>query len=82
MCGRYAAAKDPDALVEEFEVEESLVDQPLAPDYNVAPTKQVYVVVQRRAKDAPDDEVVTRQLRVASGVWCRRGRRTPRSGHG
>ncbi len=65
MCGRYAAAKDPAALVEEFEVEESLVDQPLAADYNVAPTKQVYVVVQRRAKDAPDDEVVTRQLRVA-----------------
>ncbi len=24
MCGRYASAKDPDALVEEFEVEESL----------------------------------------------------------
>ena len=29
MCGRYASAKDPDALVEEFEVEESLVDKPL-----------------------------------------------------
>jgi len=66
MCGRYAAAKDPDALVEEFEVEESLVDTPLAADYNVAPTKRVYVVVQRRAKDAPDERVAPRQLRVAT----------------
>jgi putative SOS response-associated peptidase YedK len=65
MCGRYAASKDPGALVEEFEVEESLVEDPLAADYNVAPTKQVYVVVQRRARDAPDDQEATRQLRVA-----------------
>jgi putative SOS response-associated peptidase YedK len=60
MCGRYAAAKDPDALVEEFEVDESLVETPLKPDYNVAPTKSVYAVLSR----ASDDEVVQRQLRV------------------
>lgn len=65
MCGRYAAAKDPDALVEEFEVDESLVEQPLADDYNVAPTKRVYAVLQRKPKDAPADVVVPRQLRVA-----------------
>jgi putative SOS response-associated peptidase YedK len=65
MCGRYAASKDPDALVEEFEVEETLVDQPLGPDYNVAPTKQVYVVLQRRPKDAPPETDPARQLRVA-----------------
>jgi putative SOS response-associated peptidase YedK len=65
VCGRYAAAKDPEALVEEFEVEQSQVDQPIGPDYNVAPTKPVYVVLNRRPRGG--DEVVspTRQLRVA-----------------
>lgn len=46
MCGRYAAAKDPAALAEEFDVA-SVPDEVLAPDYNVAPTKQVYVVLDR-----------------------------------
>jgi putative SOS response-associated peptidase YedK len=65
MCGRYAAAKDPDALVEEFEVDETVLDQPLEPDWNVAPTKPVYVVIERRPKDAPEGFVAPRQLRVA-----------------
>ncbi len=46
MCGRYAATKDPAALVEEFDIEappEELLD----PDYNVAPTKRVYIVLDR-----------------------------------
>jgi putative SOS response-associated peptidase YedK len=73
MCGRYAASKDPDALVEEFEVDEAVVDQALPPDYNVAPTKPVYTVLQRRprSRDAAPavsgstDEPPRRQLRVA-----------------
>jgi putative SOS response-associated peptidase YedK len=68
MCGRYASAKDPAALVEEFEIEESRVDEPLAPDYNVAPTKEVYAVMTRRtesADDASEDAPPSRQLRVA-----------------
>jgi putative SOS response-associated peptidase YedK len=66
MCGRYASAKNADALVEEFEVEESLVDKPLNPDYNVAPTKQVYSVITREKHDddSPADHEATRQLRV------------------
>lgn len=67
MCGRYASAKDPDALVEEFEVDESLVDEPLRPDYNVAPTKKVYAVVTRGVGDVAEGEPpvdVERQLRV------------------
>lgn len=68
MCGRYAASKDPDALVEEFEVEETLVEQPIGPDYNVAPTKPVYVVLERRPKKDDEEQApssVQRQLRVA-----------------
>lgn len=65
MCGRYAAARDPAALAEEFEVDEQLVDSPLPPDFNVAPTKPVYVVMEQRHKDAPKDSHPPRQLRVA-----------------
>lgn len=46
MCGRYARAKDRAALVEEFLVEQAS-DEELGPDYNVAPSKRVYVVAQR-----------------------------------
>lgn len=52
MCGRYAAAKDPAALAEEFEVA-SVPDEVLAPDYNVAPTKQVYIVMDRAIGEDP-----------------------------
>ena len=45
MCGRYAAAKDPAALVEEFEA--AAPEESLPADFNVAPTKRVYVVVDR-----------------------------------
>ncbi|HEX5018509.1 MAG TPA: SOS response-associated peptidase [Actinomycetes bacterium] len=67
MCGRYASAKDPDALVEEFEVDESKVEEPLRPDYNVAPTKEVYAVLTRRNGDSDDEPTsgeAERQLRT------------------
>ena len=63
MCGRYASSRRPEDLVEEFEIEQSVINQPLAPDFNVAPTKEVYAVVQRspsRDRDMP----AQRQLRV------------------
>jgi len=58
MCGRYAAAKEPNALAEEFEVA-SVPDEVIAPDYNVAPTKKVYIVVDKLRGDdftAPSSE--------------------------
>jgi putative SOS response-associated peptidase YedK len=61
MCGRYASSRKPEDLVEEFEVVESRVDTPLAPDYNVAPTKEVYAVMERPpSEEAPPQ----RQLRT------------------
>lgn len=45
VCGRYAAAKDPAALAEEFQA--PVPTESLSADYNVAPTKKVYVVVDR-----------------------------------
>ena len=47
MCGRYASSRKPEDLIEEFEISDSRVGVPLEPDYNVAPTKEVYAVVER-----------------------------------
>ena len=56
MCGRYASSRKPEDLVEEFEIRTSKVDEALAPDYNVAPTKPVYAVMERSpsARDDPE----------------------------
>ena len=63
MCGRYASSRSSDDLIEEFEVVEDRTPAPLAADYNVAPTKEVYAVVERPpSKDSP--EPPERQLRV------------------
>lgn len=50
MCGRYAASRNPDELVEIFEVDPAQTGkgvEELGPDYNVAPTKKLYAVVER-----------------------------------
>ncbi len=63
MCGRYASTKSPADLVLEFDIDRvsSLVEErPLPPDYNVAPTKDVYAVLERADRDEPG--VVTRRL--------------------
>ena len=54
MCGRYASARKRIELLEEFSVQRDKVAEPLQPDYNVAPTKAVYAVVDR-AETASDD---------------------------
>lgn len=53
MCGRYASSRRPEDLAGFFEVEDP-PEQVLPPSWNVAPTDQVYAVVQKE----------TRQLRV------------------
>ncbi len=63
MCGRYASSRRPEDLIEEFEVVADRTPAPLAADYNVAPTKEVYAVVERPpTKDSPDPP--ERQLRT------------------
>jgi putative SOS response-associated peptidase YedK len=64
MCGRYASSRRPEDLVEEFEIDKVEVKETLAPDYNVAPTKPVYAVVQR--PPAKDEPALERQLRVVT----------------
>src|ERR1700712_2697706 len=52
MCGRYAASRRPDDLVVEFEAVRAEGQSPLPADYNVAPTKDVYVVRHKKERDA------------------------------
>ncbi|MEU1037437.1 SOS response-associated peptidase [Streptomyces sp. NPDC005551] len=65
MCGRYAASRGPEDLAEIFEIEMGVppgraesrargrdAEEALAPDFNVAPTKEVYAVLDRPVKDA------------------------------
>lgn len=62
MCGRYASSRQPENLAEEFEIRGHDLPR-IEVDYNVAPTKEVYAVVERPpAKDSP--EPPERQLRV------------------
>jgi putative SOS response-associated peptidase YedK len=67
VCGRYAARKDPATLAAEFDaVDATGPDHPGA-DYNVAPTKQVFTVVERHPRDDeghPDPGTTERSLRV------------------
>lgn len=72
MCGRYASSRKPEDLVEEFEVDRVDVPAPLEPDYNVAPTKDVYAVFDRVPKqpdDQPEDEERDKQRRLAVLRW-------------
>lgn len=52
MCGRYAASRSPDDLVVEFEAVRAEGQPALPADYNVAPTKDVYVVRHKKERDA------------------------------
>jgi len=52
MCGRYAASRSPDDLAIEFEAVRAEGQKALPADYNVAPTKDVYVVRHKKERDA------------------------------
>lgn len=64
MCGRYASSRQPEDLVEEFDIHHAGAPR-IEPDWNVAPTKEVYAVLERppRPEQGPD-EVPERHLKV------------------
>jgi putative SOS response-associated peptidase YedK len=63
MCGRYSASRKPEDLVGLFGVDKWDATEALAPDWNVAPTKSVYAVLDRPDRESGSPEPV-RQLRV------------------
>lgn len=69
MCGRYASSRRPEDLVEEFGVDQVDVATPLEPDYNVAPTKDVYAVMDRVPRsEGPEASAIRRLRPVAWGL--------------
>ncbi|WP_030876400.1 SOS response-associated peptidase [Streptomyces sp. NRRL S-1868] len=66
MCGRYAASRSAEELATCFGIEKWDAEETLAADWNVAPTKQVYAVLDRPEKDSGDPRPV-RQLRKL--IW-------------
>ncbi|GAB2626166.1 SOS response-associated peptidase [Streptomyces capparidis] len=63
MCGRYAASRKPDELGEIFAVRHRDPAEDLEADWNVAPTKNVWAVLERPLKGGGSPDPV-RQLRV------------------
>ncbi|WP_306334969.1 SOS response-associated peptidase [Streptomyces sp. KL118A] len=79
MCGRYASSRGPEDLAGVFEIEKWDAAEALAPDFNVAPTKEVYAVLDRPLKDAEDRSPV-RQLRTLKWGLVPSWAKTPEGG--
>jgi putative SOS response-associated peptidase YedK len=58
MCGRFVSARKRLELLEEFNVQRDRAPRDLEPDYNVAPTKQIYAIT-----DSKEGERELRTLR-------------------
>ncbi len=68
MCGRFVSARKRLELLEEFGIERDRVaggpDPEPDPDYNVAPTRRVYAVMERRPRDEEAEQPPARELRL------------------
>ncbi|WP_284283566.1 SOS response-associated peptidase family protein [Arsenicicoccus piscis] len=81
MCGRYAASANADELVLELEVDEVRVDEPLAPNYNLAPTDPAPIVLTREPRGrtaCPPANPRCASCGCCAGASCRAGPRTAR----
>ncbi|MFF0223964.1 SOS response-associated peptidase [Streptomyces sp. NPDC004629] len=63
MCGRYVSTRSPQDLVSLFGVTDWHPDETLAPNWNVAPTDDVYAVLERAPREGGAGAVTHRQLR-------------------
>lgn len=66
MCGRFVSARKRLELLEEFAATRDAVAADRNPDYNVAPTKRIYAVLEREEADDPavrEDSIDPRSLR-------------------
>jgi putative SOS response-associated peptidase YedK len=54
MCGRYASTRGPEDLTRLFEVTDWHPEEALAPSWNIAPTNDVWAVLERAPRTADD----------------------------
>jgi len=79
MCGRYASSSRPEDLVEEFEVDEDRTAEPSrsilvapqtppagTPDFNIAPSKQAPVVLERAVRRDTHDAAAAAAVGAAA----------------
>ncbi|MEU5852653.1 SOS response-associated peptidase [Saccharopolyspora shandongensis] len=64
MCGRYASTKDPGKLAAEFAALDATGGAAPGADFNVAPTKNVFTVVQRHPRDDAGERELDRTERT------------------
>jgi putative SOS response-associated peptidase YedK len=58
MCGRFVSARKRLELLEQFAATRDAVGADRDPDYNVAPTKRIYTVLQHKAEDERELKLV------------------------
>ncbi|MEV7687764.1 SOS response-associated peptidase [Streptomyces bungoensis] len=63
MCGRYVSTRSPQDLTRLFGVTDWRPEESLAPSWNVAPTDDVYAVLERSPRGDGADAPVRRELR-------------------
>jgi putative SOS response-associated peptidase YedK len=63
MCGRYVSTRSPQDLTRLFDVTDWRPDETLAPNWNVAPTDDVYAVLERAPREEGDKGSLRRELR-------------------
>ncbi|MDO0925911.1 SOS response-associated peptidase [Streptomyces sp. TG1A-8] len=63
MCGRYASTRSPQDLARLFRVDDWRPEETLAPNWNVAPTNDVWAVLERTRRDREEGAPPARELR-------------------
>ncbi|MFD8423258.1 SOS response-associated peptidase [Streptomyces sp. NPDC059466] len=63
MCGRYVSTRSPQDLVQLFHATDWHPAEALAPNWNVAPTNDVWAVLERAPRDQGGDAPAERELR-------------------
>lgn len=63
MCGRFVSTRSPQDLVQLFHVADWPADEVLAPNWNVAPTDDVWAVLERAPRGSDGIEPAGRELR-------------------
>ncbi|MGW3729401.1 SOS response-associated peptidase [Streptomyces sp. F001] len=63
MCGRYVSTRSPEDLVQLFQVTDWRAEETLAPNWNVAPTNDVWAVLERTPRDKDEAASGGRELR-------------------
>jgi putative SOS response-associated peptidase YedK len=63
MCGRYVSTRSPQELAPLFQVPDVPAEETLAPNWNVAPTNDVWAVLERTPRGEEGTDMVRRELR-------------------